>query len=113
MTTYDDAATIRAYLDHDAWCASLTDDQRDTLAGRRQILGSLDETHGLNRHERQTDRGTIDALACTLNALPFVPLAAAHWLGWTWAGVLCGLLAVTALVVCCCVQAGRSEGWER
>lgn len=43
---------IRAYLDHEKWLASLTDEQRAELTSRRQILGSLDDTHALNRWER-------------------------------------------------------------
>jgi len=44
--------TARAYLDHDAWWADLTDDQRATISRRREVLGSLDDTYALNRSER-------------------------------------------------------------
>jgi hypothetical protein len=48
----DDLATARAFLDHENWWDSLTDDQRAELSRRRSILGSLDDTHALNRSER-------------------------------------------------------------
>lgn len=44
-----DPATYRAHLDH---YDALTDDQRAAASKRRQILGSLDDTHALNRSER-------------------------------------------------------------
>jgi hypothetical protein len=52
VTTADTDAAVRAHLDHDAWWASLTDEQRASLERRRKILGSLDDTHALNRSER-------------------------------------------------------------
>lgn len=46
----DDIAA-RAYLDYEAWWDSLTDDERALIERRRKVLGSLDETAGLNRWE--------------------------------------------------------------
>jgi len=40
---------IRAHLDHADWEASMTDAQRAETRRRRAILGSLDDTHALNR----------------------------------------------------------------
>jgi hypothetical protein len=53
MTTATDLLRqARAYLDHEKWWDGLTDEQRAELSRRRQILGSLDDTYALNRHER-------------------------------------------------------------
>ena len=52
MKTTATDSVARAHLDHDEWWASLTDEQRAHVERRRRVLGSIDDTHALNRSER-------------------------------------------------------------
>lgn len=53
MTTeIPEADAINAHLSHADWWASLTDEGRARIERRRKILGSLEDTHALNRSER-------------------------------------------------------------
>lgn len=83
----DDLTRARAYLDNAKRIESLTDEQRAEESRRRQILGSLDDTHALNRAER----GSADALAVAFCAVAFLltELTFAH-----------PHLALAALAVC-------------
>jgi hypothetical protein len=78
-----DAPEARAYLDHDEWWESLTDEQRNKVAKRRQILGSLDDTYALNRSERGAST-LLDALFAALTVAAFW---SSHWIGY-WSGAL-------------------------
>ena len=101
--------TARAYLDHDAWWADLTDDQRATISRRREVLGSLDDTHALNRSER----GSADMLAVVFCAVAFllVELSFAHARFAVAALAVIGLWVTVAVPVA--VLIGRGMGRRR
>jgi hypothetical protein len=103
VTTDDER--IRAFLDHEAWWESLADEQQDAIKRRRRILGSLEDTHALNRSERGGG-----AITLAFFAAAFAPLAATHYLGLVLAVALSAAICLVWVVAGCCMAgAGTRE----
>lgn len=89
-----DPARIAALLDV---TDDRTDEQREIARKRRAILGSLDETHALNRDERGASEWLHAFLAATLIGLGALTLAYPELALWLLTGSLAYLVVAVAL----------------
>ena len=103
-------AQVRAYLDRDKWWASLTDEMRARINRNRQILGSLDDTHALNRSERGSGDTLCLVLGATVIGLGCLSLLAPELAPWLIGGSLLWLAASLPIAVGVGRWLGRRHG---